>query len=73
MTLIDDNPAHYRPRGKDNHVMFAVRFEDGRSAYVRIDPKAAEFGTAPVLGIAKARQQTGEIPDGVIIGVQRVR
>ena len=64
MTLIDDNPARYRPRGKDNHVMFVVRFEDGRSAYVRIDPKAAEFGTAPVLGIAKARQQTGEIPDG---------
>jgi len=73
MTLIDDNPARYRPRSKDNHVMFAVRFEDGRSAYLRIDPKAAEFGTAPVIAIAKVRQQSGEIPDGEIVSVQRVR
>ncbi len=53
--------------------MFAVRFEDGRTAYMRVDPKAAEFGTQPVMVIARARQQTGEIPDGVIVGVQKVR
>ena len=40
---------------------------------MRVDPKAAEFGTAPVLTIAKARQLTGELPDGVIVSVQEVR
>ena len=53
--------------------MFEVRYADGRSAYIRVDPKAAEFGTAPVLGIAKARQASGEIPDGEIAGVQKVK
>ena len=53
--------------------MFEVRYADGRSAYIRVEPKAAEYGTAPVLGIAKARQATGEIPDGEIVGVQKVR
>ena len=53
--------------------MFEVRYADGRSAYIRVDPKAVEYGTAPVLGIAKARQATGEIPDGEIVSVQKVR
>jgi hypothetical protein len=33
----------------------------------------AEHGTQPVRGIAKARQATGEIPDGEIVGVQKVK
>jgi len=53
--------------------MFEVRYVDGRSAYIRVDPKAGEYGTAPVLGIAKARQATGEIPDGEIVRVQKVK
>ena len=53
--------------------MFEVRYADGRSAYIRVDPKAAEYGTAPVVAIAKARQATGEIPDGEIVSVQRVK
>lgn len=53
--------------------MFAVRYADRRSAYIRVDPKAADCGDAPVLAIARAKQGAGEIPDGEIDSVQKVR
>ena len=73
MTKINEGSPHTRPRRKDTQDMFAVRYADGRTAYIRVDPKVAEYGTAPVLGIAKARQASGEIPDGEIVSVQRVK
>ena len=54
-------------------VMFAVQYEDGRSAYIRVPAKADEYGTGPVLSIAEAQQKTGELPPGVILRVQRVK
>ncbi len=60
MTTFNGSKPHARPRTKDTQQMFAVRYADGRSAYIRVDPKAADYGTAPVLGIAKARQASGE-------------
>jgi hypothetical protein len=53
--------------------MYAVRYADGSSANIPGDSKAAEYGTAPVLGIARTRQASGEIPDGEIASVQRVK
>jgi hypothetical protein len=53
--------------------MFAVRYADGRSAYIRVDPKLAEFGTSPVLEVAKAHQASGHIPDGEIVSVRGVK
>ena len=73
MTTFQGHTPFSRPRGKDTQHMFAVRYADGRSAYIRVDPKAAEYGTAPVLAIAKARQATGEIPAGEIVSVQKVK
>ena len=73
MTTFYGSKRHGRLWTKDTQQMFAVRYADGRSAYIRVDPKAAEYGTAPVLGVAKARQASGEIPDGEIVSVQRVR
>ena len=67
------SPHNGRRWIKDTHEMFEVRYADGRSAYIRVDPKAAEYGTAPVLGIARARQATGEIPDRGVVSVQKVR
>jgi hypothetical protein len=67
------SPHNGRRWIKDTQDMFEVRYVDGRSAYIRVDPKAGEYGTAPVLGIAKARQATGEIPDGEIVRVQKVK
>ena len=66
-------PDGPRPRRKDTLVLFAVQYADGRSAYIRVDSKADEYGTGPVLSIAKAQQETGEIPPGEILRVQRVR
>ena len=73
MVYGNNNNRHTRPRGKDALVMFAVQYEDGRSAYIRVNAKADEYGTAPVLSIAKAQQETGALPPGVILRVQRVR
>ena len=52
--------------------MFLVKYVDGRSSYIRAAPEVASHGELAILG-AKARQQTGEVPDGEIVGVQRVR
>jgi hypothetical protein len=73
MTTFYGSKPPGRLRTKDPQHMFAVRYADGQSAYIRVDPKAADYGTAPVLGIAKARQATGEIPQGEIVSVQRVK
>ncbi len=73
MTTFNRGNPHGRPRTKDTQKMFAVRYADGRSAYIRVDPKVADYGTAPVLAIAKVQQAGGEIPDGEIVSVQLVR
>jgi hypothetical protein len=73
MAVFGDGNPHKRFRTKDTQDLFAVRYADGRSAYIRVDPKLGEYGSAPVLGIAKARQATGEIPDGEIVSVQKVK
>lgn len=73
MTLIGRNARTFRPRGTDNQVMFLIRYVDGRSAYVRVNPKAADHGELVIKGIARARQATGEIPEGEIVSVQRVK
>ena len=66
------SPAFRRP-GRDNHVMFAIRYDDGRSAYIRVKPASVEHGNAVVTDIARAAQERGEIPAGTIVGVKRVR
>ena len=73
MTIIRENASRYRPRGTDTHVMFAVKYHDGRSAYIRVLPDVARNGELAVRGVATRRQATGEIPGGEIQAVQRVR
>jgi hypothetical protein len=73
MTSFGSHKPHGRPRTKDTQHLFAVRYADGRSAYIRANPTVAEYGTGPVLAIAQARQTTGEIPDGDIVSVQKVK
>jgi hypothetical protein len=64
-------PSQRRPR--DTHILFAVRYQDGRSAYVRVAPAAADVGDHRVIAIAREQQGLGEIPEGTITGVKRVR
>ena len=60
-------------RLRDTHILFAVRYQDGRSAYVRVAPAIADDGDYRVIAIAREQQERGEIPDGTITGVKRVR
>jgi hypothetical protein len=34
--------------------MFAVRYDDGRSAYIRVSPEAARYGSMVVMSVAAA-------------------
>jgi hypothetical protein len=60
-------------RKRDYHVMFAVAYEDGRTAYITVAPNLLLQGDHVVPTIARERQEKGEIPDGEIKGVKRVR
>ena len=60
-------------RRRDAKVMFAVLYEDGRTAYIRVDPETARHGNMIVLDIARERQEAGELPGGTIMSVKQVR
>jgi hypothetical protein len=64
-------PTRHRPR--DHNVMFAVQFEDGRTAYLTVSPKVVEEGPLVVHEQIRSRQEKGEIPEGEIATVKRVR
>jgi hypothetical protein len=60
-------------RKRDTNIMFAVNFEDGRTAYITISPKMLAAGDHVAGSIARERQNKGEIPEGEIASVRRVR
>ncbi len=60
-------------RKRDANIMFAVHYEDGRTAYITVSPRQLEPGDHVVPEIARERQEQGEIPGGGIKGVKRVR
>ena len=60
-------------RKRDPNIMFAVNYEDGRTAYITIKPKALESGDHVGRSVARERQEKGEIPEGEIASVKRVR
>ena len=53
--------------------MFAVHYEDGRTAYIRVDRETARHGNLVVMDVARERQHVGEIPAGTIVSVKQVR
>ena len=63
----------WEKRKRDHNVMFAVTYEDGRTAYITVSPNLLEGGEHLVTSIAHERQQKGEIPAGPIKGLKRVR
>jgi hypothetical protein len=61
-------------RQPDRKVMFAVRYGDGSSAYFRVPKTVGVFGVTPaVVRMAHEAQGRGEIHDGEIAKVERVR
>ena len=63
--------AGFQARGKS--VMFAAHFEDGRTAYFVIMGHGGAEDDYLALPVARERQQTGELPEGEIFTVKRVR
>jgi hypothetical protein len=58
-------------RGKS--VMFSVHFDDGRTGYFVVKGQSSVEEDYKALSIAQERQRTGEVPEGVILKVKRVR
>ncbi len=58
-------------RGKS--VMFFVHFEDGRTAYFVVQGHGGPDQDFLAMGMAQERQRTGEVPEGAIRTVRRVR
>jgi len=67
------SPDSFQRRRPDTQVMYAVRYEDGRTAYIRVDPETARHGNLVVMDVARERQEVGELPEGTITSVKQVR
>ena len=63
----------WEKRKRDHNIMFAVNYVDGRTAYITISPSTLKSGDHLAQAIARERQEKGEIPDGEILAVKRVR
>ena len=53
--------------------MFAVTYDDGRTAYMVVENHGKSSDDYRAGPIAKDRQESGELPDGTIVGIKRVR
>ena len=58
---------------RDKSVMFSVHFEDGRTGYFVVQSHGGPDQDFLAMGMAQERQRTGELPEGVIRTVRRVR
>ena len=54
-------------------VMFSAHYDDGRTGYFVIADHGTSADDYLALGVARERQQTGELPEGEIRTVKRVR
>ncbi len=66
-------PRTRQGRGRSPSVMFSVLYEDGRSAYFVAEGHGGPDQDFRAMGMAQERQQAGELPEGVIRTVRRVR
>jgi len=53
--------------------MFAVSYDDGRTAYLVIENHGKPSDDLRVTSIARERQEQGTLAEGNIIGIRRVR
>jgi len=54
-------------------VMFAVNYDNARTAYLWIDDPATAHDARAVSQIARAQQENGSLPEGNITSIRRVR
>jgi hypothetical protein len=54
-------------------VMFAVSYDDGRTAYFVVEHHGKSSDDYRVGAIAREQQEQGALPEGTITGIKRVR
>jgi hypothetical protein len=54
-------------------VIFAVNYDDARTAYLWVDNPAKVNDPRAVSLLARAQQQKGALPEGTITSIRRVR
>ena len=54
-------------------VIFAVNYDDARTAYLGIENPLNVFDNRAVCLIARAQQEKGALPEGNITSIKRVR
>jgi len=54
-------------------VMFAVSYDDGRTAYLVVENHGQSSNDYMVGSIAQEQQERGTLPEGTITGIKRVR
>lgn len=63
----------YRKTAPSRSVMFAVSYEDGRTAYLVVEKHGTRDQDYLIPTIARERQTQGELPEGAISIIKRVR
>lgn len=63
----------FRKSTPPKSVMFAVRYDDARTAYLWVDDVATARDSIAVDAIARQQQEQGALPEGKITSVRRVR
>ncbi|HZH11876.1 MAG TPA: hypothetical protein VEZ24_16070 [Microvirga sp.] len=63
----------FRKSNPAKSVMFAVNYDDARTAYLWIDNPAKAGDNRAVGLIARAQQENGSLPEGKISSIKRVR
>jgi hypothetical protein len=64
---------YFRKTNYTKSVMFAVSYDDGRTAYMVIENHGSPSEDYLVGATAREQQKLGQLPDGSITGVKRVR
>ncbi len=63
----------FRRTSPAKSVMFAVNYEDGRTAYLVVENHGKPSDDYLVGPIARERQEQGLLPEGNIVSIKRVR
>jgi hypothetical protein len=63
----------FRKTHHPRSVMFAVSYDDGRTAYFVIENHDKASGDAIAGSLAREHQAQGQLPEGTITAVRRVR
>lgn len=63
----------FRKSNPAKSVIFAVNYDDARTAYLWIDNPIKANDNRAVSLIARAEQEKGSLPEGTITSIKRVR